>query len=193
MSASYTVALPNAPSVSAVPGADTQATAATSVRLVRITRGVFVGTALLFVALMSFGVFQIQTRSQSIAVPRLPSSRPQSLAPVYSLAAGKVIPEERPAGKPPIREVHIANTGLMLLRGATVLSNTGSEIRVGMEWGSADFAWTLKVDSNTKYLTAKGVPQTSKDVVVGDFVTVTGMLITSGAEPRIDAEYVREN
>lgn len=187
MIANHTAAMPSLSQIPFVPIGD-----ATSLHLVRITRGAFIATAILFISLIAFGIFQIQARAQSVAAANASAARPASSGTVYSLAAGKVVPEVVPVKEAPIREVHIANTGLMLLRGATVISNSNGVIRVGMEWGSADFTWTLNTDSSTKYLTARGQKQAVEDIAVGDFVTVTGMLAKSGAEPKIDADYVRE-
>lgn len=89
-------------------------------------------------------------------------------------------------------EVHIANNGLMLLRGARVLSISGSTIHVGMSWGSSDFTWAVETNYNTTFLTSKGEKEALGNVGVGDTVTVTGQLSGSGTEPTIDADVVRE-
>ena len=71
---------------------------------------------------------------------------PQSSGDKVYLAApaAAAIPLE---GKVAMREMHIANNGLMLLRGATVLSNSRGTLRVGMTWGAADFTWMVQTDS----------------------------------------------
>ena len=102
-------------------------------------------------------------------------------------AAAPVVSEEAP-----MREVHIANSGLTLLRGATVISISRDSIRVALAWGSANFTWTVETGYNTKFLTSKGAKETIEDIRVGDVITVTGTLKSSGAEPVVEADFVRE-
>ena len=92
----------------------------------------------------------------------------------------------------PMREIHIANNGLMLLRGATVVSNSFGVIRVSMKWGFADFTWQIHTAPGTKFFTSKGEKETVEDIAAGDTVTVTGMLTGNGEEPTIVAEFVSE-
>ena len=91
-----------------------------------------------------------------------------------------------------MREVHIANNGLMLLRGARVTSVSGNTIRVTLSWGSSDFTWVLLTDSGTTFLTASGEKQALSDIRVGDIVTATGTLNESGSSSVISADFVRE-
>ncbi len=93
----------------------------------------------------------------------------------------------------PMREVHIANNGLVLLRGATVIEKSRSTIRVSMDWDSMNFTWTITTDSGTKFLTSKGQKAASENIEVGDVVMITGQLVKSGAEPTIDAQFVRKD
>ncbi len=91
----------------------------------------------------------------------------------------------------PVLEVHIAANGLVLLRGARVLSVSGSTLRVGMTWGSSDFTWLIQTTSATKFLNAHGEPETASSLRIGDIVTVTGKVARGGGEPLINAEFVR--
>lgn len=91
----------------------------------------------------------------------------------------------------PMREVHIANNGLMLLRGATVTSLSGSTIHISMSWGGTDFKWAINTTSATKFLTSGGEKGTRADIQVGDTIGVTGMISSGGSEPTIDAAFVR--
>ncbi len=92
----------------------------------------------------------------------------------------------------PIREVHIANNGLVLLRGAHVLSVSGSVIRVGMMWGSSEFKWIVQTDYSTKFLNTGGEKVSETDIHIGDIVTVTGTILRNGSEPVVDADVVRK-
>jgi len=146
--------------------------------------------------LASLFVYQVQARTlpqkQSASVAGGVSSDTVYLSASGQAAAEIAAAEASPAKKTPILEVHIANTGLMLLRGARVVSISGTVIRVGMTWDSADFVWMLETNYNTKFTTSKGEKGALKDIEVGDIVTVTGQLTGGDAEPTIDTEFVRE-
>lgn len=110
---------------------------------------------------------------------------------VYLSAEAAAVASTTPQ-KAPMLEVHIANNGLVLLRGAHVLSISGSTIHVGMAWDSSSFTWQVETNYNTKILNSKGEKQTLADIESGDTVTVTGMLVGGGGEPTVDATFVRE-
>lgn len=92
----------------------------------------------------------------------------------------------------PMLEIHIANNGLTLLRGAKVVSLSSDTLSVITAWDSANFTWEIRTDYFTKIFTSKGAKETLADVQVGDIITVSGQLIKGGAEPIIDAQFVRE-
>ena len=92
----------------------------------------------------------------------------------------------------PMHEVHIANDGLMLVRGAMVTSITNGTITVSIAWSGSTFNWTVETDSNTKFITSTGEKGTLNAIQVGNYVDVTGMLTQGGATPTIAAEFVRE-
>jgi len=92
----------------------------------------------------------------------------------------------------PMLEMHIANNGLVLLRGARVLSLSGSSMRVGMSWGSGDFIWNVSTAYNTEFFNTAGSKETLADIGVGDIVTITGTLSAGGAGPGVAANIVRE-
>ncbi|MDO8576133.1 MAG: hypothetical protein Q7R90_02360 [bacterium] len=92
----------------------------------------------------------------------------------------------------PIREVHIANTGLTLLRGARVLSVSGNTFVVGMTWGASEFTWTVQTAYSTKFFNAEGEKVSAADIHAGDIVTVTGKISQGGVKPFINADVVRK-
>ncbi|TSC81972.1 MAG: hypothetical protein G01um101420_755 [Parcubacteria group bacterium Gr01-1014_20] len=99
-----------------------------------------------------------------------------------------------PAEKVPIYEVHIANNGIILLRDARVISIIGNDIRVGMKWDRADFSWRVRISPSsigTAFVEPKNGKAGFEDIQVGDLITVTGKITSSGAEPIIDAQFVR--
>ena len=91
-----------------------------------------------------------------------------------------------------MREIHIANNGLVLLRGARVLSVSGTTIRIGIEWDSSDFTWQVNTGYNTKFFSSNGEKETFTDIAAGDSITVTGHLSGAGGNPAVDAQFVRE-
>jgi hypothetical protein len=91
-----------------------------------------------------------------------------------------------------MQELHISNTGSMLLRGARVVSISDTEIKVSLSWASNDFVWKLNTRYNTTFISSIGDKQTLADIAVGDILTVTGTLSSNGAEPSIEADVVRE-
>lgn len=95
--------------------------------------------------------------------------------------------------KDPVREVHIANTGLTLLRGARVLSISGSTIHVGMTWGASEFTWAVQTNYGTKFFSMQGEKDSLVNIHVGDIVTVTGEISQGGVKPFINADIVRKS
>jgi hypothetical protein len=91
----------------------------------------------------------------------------------------------------PMHEVHIANDGLMLVRGAMVTSITNGTITVSIAWGGASFNWTVTTNSNTKFIMASGEKGTIADIQVGNYIDVTGPLTQGGATPIIAAQFIR--
>lgn len=99
-----------------------------------------------------------------------------------------VLPEKVRA----VREVHIANNGLVLLRGARVVSISGRLLQVAIAWNSTDFIWLVQTSAATKFLTPDSAEQPLDSLHVGDVVSITGTLSPRGAWPTIDAKFVRE-
>lgn len=103
-------------------------------------------------------------------------------------AAASATSTEQPA----MLEVHIANNGLVLLRGARVVSISSNNIRVATTWESTAVQWTLKTNSNTKFYNSKGETQTIGDIKMGSIVSASGHLSGSGDALAIEARSVRE-
>jgi hypothetical protein len=93
----------------------------------------------------------------------------------------------------PMQEVHIANNGMMLLRGATVVSIDADIIRVAMDFGPSHFTWQIQNNSGTKFTSSSGVAESRADIKTGDMITVTGTLVYGGNDPLIHAVYIRES
>ncbi len=157
------------------------------------SRKLFISAGVLLVALVLAGLFVYEVYAQ-------PLPRTHTASAVAATPAGTVYlsPEARAAAqagaavKEPTREVHIANNGLILLRGARVLSISDNTIHVGMTLGASDFTWAAVTKYNSSFWKPDGTKGSISDINVGDIVTITGTLTGSGTEPAIDTEYVRE-
>ena len=136
-----------------------------------------VGAVLIAYLLLS----QIQARSTmdffSTAVPPLTAKANAAVSPG--------------TGTSPMLEVHIANNGLVLLRGARVVSIQGGTIVVDTDFGGGNFVWTIQTNTNTEFPTASSTNATIADIEVGEFVEVTGLLAQGGTQPTIQAQFVR--
>ncbi len=93
----------------------------------------------------------------------------------------------------PVREVHIANNGLTLLRGARVLSVSGNTIVASMTWGASEFTWMVQTSYATKFLNAEGEKSSAAEIHAGDIVTVTGKIAQGGVKPFVSADIVRKS
>ncbi len=96
-------------------------------------------------------------------------------------------------------ELHIADSGLILLRSARIVSIAGPTLMLETAWGRNKFMWTVHTDAyqyearsaGTKFLTRDGTPITINDLQLGDLVTVTGTLAQSGSSFVVTADAVR--
>ena len=113
---------------------------------------------------------------------------------VYLSAAGAAAaaPAATVATPTPTREIHIANNGLALLRGALVTSVSDDSIRVTVPFGGEDFIWVLQTSSGTKFITRDGEEEGLADIQAGDSITATGKLAGGGKEPIVIAQFVHE-
>lgn len=88
----------------------------------------------------------------------------------------------------PVQEMHIANTGATLLRGAKITAISPTFILVSLGWGATSLAWTVPNDPNTHYVDSHGEKIDRSALSSGDIVTITGSLVEQGT---VDAQYVR--
>lgn len=107
---------------------------------------------------------------------------------VYLSPDARAADASAPAAKP---EVHIANNGLILLRGARVVSISGTTLRVELAWDSGSFDWTVQTGYATVFFDSAGARQSLSDIQIGSTISVTGHLSQGGAEPILSATYVR--
>lgn len=143
-------------------------------------RGVFVVAIVVSALFLGGGMLLYKTNAQ---------------LPVYK--TDEVLPKKEgdisSRGNGSMREVHIANNGLMLLRGAQIVSISENTIRVSMEWDSIYFVWEVHTKPfSTEFITAKGKKGALADLRTGDILTITGQLTKNGTESIIDAQFIRE-
>jgi hypothetical protein len=103
-----------------------------------------------------------------------------------------------PSGKE-LLEVHIANDGTILLRGAKVISVSETGLVVGMAWDKTEFTWKVSTNARqydrrhfgTDLFNSKGARIPLTDIQVGDVILVSGILDTNAAEFSIKADTIR--
>ena len=96
------------------------------------------------------------------------------------------------AVSPPQLEMHVANNGLVLLRGAVVTEVSGTTLTLDGSWGKAHFVWEVQTDSQTKFFHTNGTIGELNDIHPGDIVMATGNIDTSASLPTLHALYLRE-
>lgn len=118
------------------------------------------------------------------------TSRSSASAPLVH--AGQAAPEDfsQYAAIPRMMEMHIANNGLALVRGARIESLGKNSVTVVAQWGSQTFQWSVEVAPDTKLLNGKG-EALQRSLRVGDIVTISGELDTSEGSPTIAAKFIR--
>ncbi len=92
----------------------------------------------------------------------------------------------------PLSEMHIADNGLALLRGAAVDSIADGVIHCTLSFDGVAFGWTIDTDANTQFITDTGEKGALADIRNGSSISVTGALKGGGDQPTIEAQYVRE-
>ncbi len=80
-------------------------------------------------------------------------------------------------------EVHITDSGKVLVRGAKVASVSDSTITATTMWGSAVMNWTITSDANTKLIRRYGGASAMNEITVGDYISFQGSLVTGTASP----------
>lgn len=126
------------------------------------------------------------------ALSRARSDKASFVSSVGATASDSPATGATSSANAPMLEMHIANNGLVLLRGAQVLSIEGKRIRIGQNWGGQRFMWTVQTEKYTKIFSQKGEKAELSDITAGDIIKVTGKLIGGGSEPIINADFIRE-
>ena len=80
-------------------------------------------------------------------------------------------------------EVHISDNGKVLVRGAKVTSVSGSIVSAVTSWGSLNINWTVNVMSDSKMIRKSGNSSSLSEILVGDFISFQGNLVTTSSSP----------
>ncbi len=159
--------------------------------------------ALASAAVLSFMVFMLAEIHLIPKVSGLLVSDAKAAANAFANGADETLQFQRGSGsalaekksaqqKTIVHDMTIANDGLVLLRGARVVSMSESIMTVAVNYGATAFTWILDTGPDTKYPLTDGSYGSFDSVQVGDDIIATGKLIGTGSEPRIEAQFIRE-
>jgi len=164
-------------------------------RSVFIPRAFVVALAISIASLSLAGLFIYKAHADSVNLT-FTANTPVSVSPgmVYlsAQAAADAISDSA-KGADQMSELHIANDGQILLRGARVKAVSGDTIKMEVDWYPEAFAFEVNTTLNTKFFDAHGAPVSLASVQTGDILTVTGMMSNGAMGPSIEAQYIREN
>ena len=94
-----------------------------------------------------------------------------------------------------LREINIANDGLVYIKSTTIESVSAGIIVADVSWGTMTLEWNVNINTGkggTNFIQPDGNPGSLADIQPGEVVTISGMLDTTAPEPTINAQYVRE-
>jgi hypothetical protein len=80
-------------------------------------------------------------------------------------------------------EVHIYDSGKVLVRGAKVTSVNGTTVNATTTWGSAVVNWAVQTNASTQFVRRSGGTSSASEISVGDFVSFNGNLLTTTGSP----------
>ncbi|MFH0890842.1 MAG: hypothetical protein V1856_02315 [Candidatus Liptonbacteria bacterium] len=133
----------------------------------------------------AYAQFSVRNTDESVA-GSIPSGA------MYYSAPRATTPAATSSRAVQVSGANIANNGLIILRGARVISSSDGVIHVVTAWNSVSFLWEIQTRIFTEFITSKGEKETPAEVRVGDMVIITGDLIQGGAEPVVSAQFVRK-
>ena len=156
-----------------------------------IPRKVVIATIVGAVSLMLTGVFVYEVYAQPIITAHNSAPLAASRGGTVYLAPSSQAAAAAPSQSAPIIEVHIANDGLTYLRGAHVISVSGSTIRTEITLGAGAFVWNIETGYNTQFYNQNGAKVGLSDIQPGDYLSVTGKLSSAGIAPGVTADVIR--
>ncbi len=88
-------------------------------------------------------------------------------------------------------EVHIFDSGNVLVRGAKIATISGDSFTATTMWGNANIVWTVRTSSETIIIRSVGDKSDMSELSVGDYVSFRGDLIENSSELTVKAEVVK--
>ena len=160
-----------------------------------ISRNLLIAGAVSVAAIIFATLWLYQTNAQSVSYTSSAAASQRSMSGTVYLSGkeGAKVEAASATVKAPVQEVHIANSGFTLVRGARVVAVEGTQIRVQVAWSATAFTWEVATDIGTKFYASSGEKETLAGIQVGDIVTVSGHLAQQSGEPVINADFVRES
>ncbi|HBD25091.1 MAG TPA: hypothetical protein DEV73_03550 [Candidatus Zambryskibacteria bacterium] len=122
---------------------------------------------------------------------------------VYFMSSTEIVTAQEPESvssvSTSIMEVHIANNGMVLLRGAKVESVSGTSIMVSTSWDNTKLQWTINTNGSdygerhfgTNFFDSKGNKIDVKDLHKGNIISVSGVFNTNEVGLTVKADTVR--
>lgn len=90
------------------------------------------------------------------------------------------------------REVHIAEDGTVLVRGATISSISGNTIVASVTWGNSGLSWTVRTDGSTEFVRSSGGTNRVGDLATGHVISFAGILDASSTPFTVNAKVVKD-
>jgi len=92
---------------------------------------------------------------------------------------------------PTVFGITVANNGLTYIKNANVVEVSGSTMTIEVSWGTTSFPWVVETSFVTNFERRDNTKSKLSSIVVGEYITVTGMLDTTTSQPTILARSVR--
>lgn len=142
------------------------------------------GMFFLFCMAVFFSILAFPSRTQVAEASALKEQHDRANAGIQS---------DLPVSAGTLLEMHIANDGLVFMRGARVTSVSGKSIVVAIAWGSMGTSWVVHTNDATHFATRGGDKIALSKINIGDSLTVTGNLNQGASQPTIEASAVRRS
>lgn len=89
-------------------------------------------------------------------------------------------------------EVHINNSGKVLVRGAQVTAVSEANITATTAFGGYTMTWTVKTDEDTRFVRKHLGASNVSEISVGDIISFSGIFDLSATTPTVNADVVKD-
>ncbi len=90
-----------------------------------------------------------------------------------------------------VLEMHIANNGLIFLKGARIQSISSNLLTVDMTWDATQFHWNVLVTPSTVFMKQDGEIMSLENLREGDTIMINGSIAGGISSWTIDAQTIR--